>query len=177
MAQVNERNNSDKPPEVQHLTFRQFIEGRWKAYSVTAKHQPSTVDCYNSLLKCHLLPRFGEMLLKDIKPLHISEFLEAVHAKSPKRVRFSHIPSHGWQPDVRPLARPEAGTGRARSFRHRHHVRHLRASRRRARHRGHRGAGRADFRRLIAELFPICAPREQDGELNRDKKRVPAEEF
>lgn len=86
MARVNEHNNSDKPPEVQHLTFRQFVESRWKAYSVTAKHQPSTVDCYNSLLKCHLLPYFGDMLLKDIKPLHISEFLEAFHAK--KRVKM-----------------------------------------------------------------------------------------
>lgn len=87
MAQVNERNNSDKPPEVQHLTFRQFVESRWKAYGVAAKHQPSTVDCYNSLMKTYLLPRFGEMPLRDIKPLHISEFLEGLHEKSPNTVK------------------------------------------------------------------------------------------
>lgn len=82
MAQVNERNNSDKPPEVQPLTFRQFVESRWKAYTVTANLQPSTIDCYNSLLKIHLLPRFGEMLLKDIKPMHVSECLESLHRKA-----------------------------------------------------------------------------------------------
>jgi integrase len=82
MAQVNERNNSDKPPEAEHLTFRQFVESRWRAYSVTAKHQPSTIDCHSSLLKIHLLPRFGEMFLKDIKPMHISECLESLCRKS-----------------------------------------------------------------------------------------------
>ncbi|MFL6213613.1 MAG: tyrosine recombinase XerC [Blastocatellia bacterium] len=86
MARVNEHNNSDRPPEALHLTFRQFVDSRWKAYSVTAQHQPSTLDCYNSLLRCHLLPYFGEMLLKDIKPIHVSEFLEAFDAKSGKRV-------------------------------------------------------------------------------------------
>jgi hypothetical protein len=84
MAQVNERDNSDKPPEVQHLTFRQFVESRWKAYTVTANLQPSTIDCYNSLPRINLLPRFGEMLLKDIKPMHVSECLESLHRKAAK---------------------------------------------------------------------------------------------
>ena len=82
MARINERNNSDKPPEAEHLTFKQFVDSRWKAYARTANFQPSTMDCYNCLLKTHLLPRFGQMLLKDIKPLHVSQLLESLSGKA-----------------------------------------------------------------------------------------------
>jgi len=81
MARVNERNNSDKPPEIQHLTFRQFVEGRWKAYAVSTRHQPSTMDCYGSLLKTHLLPHFGNRQLREILPTDISDLLEGLQAK------------------------------------------------------------------------------------------------
>lgn len=82
MVRVNERNNSDRPPEkVVDLTFRQFVEGRWKSYCMSAKHQPSTSYAYNSLLSAHLFPRFGDKRLVDVAPVDISEFLEEVEGK------------------------------------------------------------------------------------------------
>lgn len=82
MARVNERNNTDKPLKVQEpVTFERFIETRWKAYTVQAKYQPSTVDSHNSLVKCHLLPFFGEMRLKDVEPAEISDFFDAKRSK------------------------------------------------------------------------------------------------
>jgi hypothetical protein len=46
MARVNERDNSDKPPEIySDLTFKQFVEGRWKVYADPAEHRTSADDC------------------------------------------------------------------------------------------------------------------------------------
>lgn len=82
MVRVNERNNSDKPLETHlEVTFKQFVEGRWKAYTVSAKHQASTLDCYGSFLRNHLLPYFGERRLRDITPADISNFLEHFKGK------------------------------------------------------------------------------------------------
>jgi integrase len=82
MARANERNNIDKPMKVQEpVTFKRFIETRWKAYTASAKHQPSTVDSHNSLIKNHLLPMFGEKLMKEIAPGDISEFFETKRGK------------------------------------------------------------------------------------------------
>jgi integrase len=63
------------------MTYGQFVEGRWKAYTVSAKYQPSTTDCYGSLIKNHLLPCFGSMRLMDIRPADISEFLDRLRPK------------------------------------------------------------------------------------------------
>jgi integrase len=90
MARVNAHNNGDKPAG--DFTFRQFVEGRWKAYG--NRHQPATQDCYNTLLKIYLMPRFGEMLLRDIKPIHIGEFLESVTGKAPKTVSLLYSLLH-----------------------------------------------------------------------------------
>ena len=86
MMKANERNNSDKPPEkpseiYAEMTFRQFVESRWKKYTVSAKHQPSTLDCYGSLIKHRLLPHFGDKRLRSITPSHISDFLEGLEAQ------------------------------------------------------------------------------------------------
>jgi integrase len=83
MARVNERNNSDKPLKIQEpVTFKRFIETRWKAYTVQAKHQPSTVDNHNSFIKRHLLPFFGEMELGTVAPVDISDFLDSKRGKA-----------------------------------------------------------------------------------------------
>ncbi|MEW6208719.1 MAG: tyrosine-type recombinase/integrase [Acidobacteriota bacterium] len=82
MAQVNERNNSPTPhKQAADIRFREFIDKRWKAYSRSAKHQPSTVDSHGSLIKTHLLPVFGEKLMKEISPGDISEFFETKYGK------------------------------------------------------------------------------------------------
>jgi len=83
MSRVNERNNSPetaRPSKADSgITFKQFMESRWKTYAV--KHQPSTSYCYGSFFKKHLLPRFGDMRLRDITPGDISEFLEGLRKK------------------------------------------------------------------------------------------------
>jgi integrase len=82
MARVNERNNSNKPLKVQEpVTFKRFIETRWKTYTVQAKYQPSTADSHNSLIKCHLLPFFGEMRMEDVQPADISDFFDGKRGK------------------------------------------------------------------------------------------------
>ncbi len=81
MVGVNERNNSNKLPEKpsdinSEMTFSQFVKNRWKKYTVSAKHQPSTLDCHGSLIKHHLLPHFGDRQLQSITPSDISDVLE-----------------------------------------------------------------------------------------------------
>jgi integrase len=82
MVGVNQRNNGDRPSKLHSVvTFRQFVLDRWKAYTFSAKHQPSTRDCYNSLINNHVLPRFGDRALGQITPADISEFLESLQPK------------------------------------------------------------------------------------------------
>lgn len=76
MVRVNERNNSSKPSEVLDITFRQFVEDRWRTY--TAKLQPSSIDCYNSLMSNHLLPVFNDKRIRDVMPIDISDFLKNI---------------------------------------------------------------------------------------------------
>ena len=85
IATVNERNNNPKVPKLRkedsEITFKQFVEGRWKAYTITARHQVSTLDQRSSLIKKRLLPFFGEKKLKEIKRADISDFLEDLYGK------------------------------------------------------------------------------------------------
>lgn len=75
MIRVNERNNC-KPSEVySDLAFRQFIDTRWHAYEISAKHKRSTRDCRKVLLKNQILPYFGDKLMTEITPEDIADFL------------------------------------------------------------------------------------------------------
>ena len=76
MARINERNNTE--PQKLHLevTFKEFIETRWKAYRKTAKHQPTTIENHDSLIKNHLMSFFQEKKLKEVQPSDISKFLQ-----------------------------------------------------------------------------------------------------
>src|SRR5205085_11267994 len=75
-------------PEVQQITFRTFVEGRWKAYILSAKLQPTTLSHYDSVARIHLLPFFGEMLLKDIKPMNVSELMDGLQEKAGNTLRL-----------------------------------------------------------------------------------------
>lgn len=82
MKEINERNNSTEVPKSHaDIRFKEFIDGRWKAYTTSAKHQPSTRDCYGSLIRIHLLPYFGQRRLRSITPADISRFLERLQPK------------------------------------------------------------------------------------------------
>jgi hypothetical protein len=60
MARINERNNNPESSkhrkELSAITFRQFVEGQWKAYTVTARHEPSTLHQRASLMNQHIMP-------------------------------------------------------------------------------------------------------------------------
>ena len=76
MAQANERNNSTKPVRsLKRFTLQQFVDTRFKTYS--AKHEITTVNTRESLLKVHILPSLGEMYLDEVTPGDISDCMGA----------------------------------------------------------------------------------------------------
>jgi integrase len=81
MARVNERNNTNDYRKLYSgITFKEFIEKRWRAYTLTAKHQVSTVNTYNTFIDKHLIPFFGNKLIVEITPSDISDFLDSRRA-------------------------------------------------------------------------------------------------
>jgi Site-specific recombinase XerD len=82
MARVNECNNTDEPILiVRRMTFKQFVETRWKAYTVKAKHEVSTIYQRDSMLKKHLLPLLGDRFLDEVTPSDISDLLDQLQTK------------------------------------------------------------------------------------------------
>jgi integrase len=83
MVDINEQNNNPRK-RLERLTFKAFIEGRWAAYTVNEKTQPSTLAVYNSMIKSHFLPFFGNMLMRDVTPATITQFFKEFRKKSPE---------------------------------------------------------------------------------------------
>lgn len=81
MAQVNERNNNFQKRQ-ERLTFKAFIEGRWAAYVVKSEMQESTQEVNNSMIRKHLLPFFGDMLMSEITPADVTRFLTPFYKTS-----------------------------------------------------------------------------------------------
>lgn len=75
---INDRHSSARSsaPHAVALTFGQFIELRWRPYTQT-RHQISTINCHNSLIKNHLIPFFGDKPVADITPSDITDFLSS----------------------------------------------------------------------------------------------------
>jgi len=78
---INERHNSARSsaPHAVAITFEEFIELRWRPYTQT-RHQVSTINCHNSLIKNHLIPFFREKPIADITPSDITDFLSGRRA-------------------------------------------------------------------------------------------------
>ncbi len=88
MEQINARNNnpklavSDSP-----ITFAQFVKTRWASYVSKRKMQPSTIASYDSIIKAHLLPVFGDVGLSQITPGRLTDFFDDLSGKAkPKTV-------------------------------------------------------------------------------------------
>jgi integrase len=88
MEQINARNNnpkfavSDSP-----ITFAQFIKTRWASYVSKRNMEPSTVASYDSIIKAHLLPVFGDVPLSQITPGCLTYFFDKLSGKAkPKTV-------------------------------------------------------------------------------------------
>ncbi len=67
---------SGQKPNVSDLTLRQFVDAYWKPYLDRKRIKPSTRMGYQCIMDRHLFPNFGELLLKDIAPLHMEQFLQ-----------------------------------------------------------------------------------------------------
>jgi integrase len=80
MAQVNERNNTPQKRQ-ERLTFKPFIEGRWAAYVVKEQMKDSTQEVNNSMIRKHLLPFFGDMVMSEITPDDVTRFLSPFYRK------------------------------------------------------------------------------------------------
>jgi integrase len=82
IARVNERNNLESAQAIyEEVTFEQFVRTHWRAYEISARHQQSTIDTRGSVLKTHLLPFFGKMILKEITPSVVSDFMNERRGK------------------------------------------------------------------------------------------------
>lgn len=76
MTEVNERNNLEPQQLDAELSFKEFVEIHWKTYQ-RRKHQPTTIENHNSLIKNHLMPIFKNTKLREIQPSDIGRFLQA----------------------------------------------------------------------------------------------------
>src|SRR5436853_107031 len=88
MEQINARNNNPKfAVSDSAITFAQFIKTRWASYVSKRKMEPSTVASYNSIIKAHLLPVFGDVPLSQITPGGLTDFFDSLSGKAkPKTV-------------------------------------------------------------------------------------------
>lgn len=64
-------------PEASELTLRDFLEAFWAPSLDRRGLKASTRESYRSAVEHHVLPSFGDYLIKDIAPLHIEEFSQA----------------------------------------------------------------------------------------------------
>ena len=89
MAEVNEHNNRGRGPKQTdtRITFKQFFDARWKAYTVKANHEPSTVYTYRGFLDHHILPWFGDKVMSDVTPGHVTDFFQQLPDFSAVRSR------------------------------------------------------------------------------------------
>ncbi|HWN98691.1 MAG TPA: tyrosine-type recombinase/integrase [Blastocatellia bacterium] len=81
MKALNERNSSrSSARNAVAITFDEFIELRWRPYT-QSRHQVSTINCHNSLIKKHLIPFFGGKPVADVTPSDITDFLSSRRGK------------------------------------------------------------------------------------------------
>jgi integrase len=82
LARVNQHNNCTDPRMLyKGITFKEFIDTRWREYEVSAKHRESTIDGRNSFLKHHLMPFFGSKVMAEISPSDIGDFLRSIRGR------------------------------------------------------------------------------------------------
>jgi integrase len=84
------KNLSSAPTQqASELTLREFIDAFWKPTLTRKRVKPSTLDGYESVLDCHLLPVLGDLRMIDITPLHVEDFVQRKIADglAPKTVR------------------------------------------------------------------------------------------
>ncbi len=76
-------------PRLGRVTFREWVE-RWRETAIHLK--PKTVEGYESLLRCHLLPEFGALSLAGITTPRVKSWVAVLGGKdlSASRVRNAY---------------------------------------------------------------------------------------
>ncbi len=77
MREINKTNRSSPRPSV---TFESFAKGLWRSFVANRNYKPSTIGGYQSLIDKYVLPHLGKKIINQIRPEHITNFLEDVHA-------------------------------------------------------------------------------------------------
>jgi integrase len=83
---INELNSNpltalQRAPIDKGLAFAEFIKTRWASYVAKRKMEPSTLASYESVIKKHLLPVFGERQLASISRGDMTDFFDGVRDK------------------------------------------------------------------------------------------------
>src|SRR5687768_14838950 len=71
------------------LTFSDFIKGRWASFQANQKLQPSTIAGYESLINRHILPAFGNLLITEITPAHMTDFFDSLEGELSSKTRVN----------------------------------------------------------------------------------------
>ena len=88
MAEINDENNSLHSPD-SAMTFGAFASGLWRRYLSNKGVKPSTLSSYESMLKKHLLPAFGEVHLVKIKPSDVTSLFDSLRGKLKAKYRVN----------------------------------------------------------------------------------------
>ena len=80
MVRVNEHNNNPQLTR-KAVTFRDFVNGLWKSYTVERGIEQSTIEGYNSMIKQHLMPVFGDKWLAQLTPADMTAFFASVRGE------------------------------------------------------------------------------------------------
>jgi integrase len=89
MLEVNTRNNQlDTGPKAEDTVRSLYKRCRTLIWTHLKN---STVGPYECLLSTHILPRWGETKLKDLKTMDLQEFFNSLHPRlAPKTIRLMH---------------------------------------------------------------------------------------
>ena len=61
----------------------------WLSTYVIGKKAPKTAECYHNVIKNHIVPGIGSMLIKDLQMIHVQQLYNEVERKSSSRPAWS----------------------------------------------------------------------------------------
>ena len=77
--------------EPQRMLLREYLE-RWLKDDAAASLRATTLDSYERLLRCHVLPHLGDVPLSKISPAHVQALCTrlAKAGVSPRKCQYVH---------------------------------------------------------------------------------------
>ena len=71
--------------------FADFVKTRWASYVAKRKMQPSTVASYDSIIKQHLLPVFGDRELSSLTLGDMTDFFDSLRGRMKPKTYLKHF--------------------------------------------------------------------------------------